>query len=290
MQYVSSHGLAYAKVNDNSGACQPFICVVEQLEDSHLQSDARKVEASPSPNGQPAVEIKGSTFTLPVLRLYSADVQAIGEDLSQRLAQHVSFFENAPMVIDLEHLKDDDGVLEFSILAALLRCHQLVPVAVRQGTEQQQQAAIDAGLAVLKGGSPAPANKPIEPEPKSEAPAIPQVVARPTRVVRQPVRSGQQIYAQGGDLIVLAPVNPGAEVIADGNIHVYAPLRGRAMAGVMGDVNARIFTQSMGAELLAIAGHYQVYEESLPAAIRGKAVQVYLEGTQLLITPLGQMA
>lgn len=241
-----------------------------------------------SSNGHPAVEIKGSMFTLPVLRLHSADVQEIGEELSQRLAQHLSFFENAPMVIDLEHLKDDDGILELSILAALLRCHQLVPVAVRNGTEQQNVAAIAAGLAVLKGGvTPAANKKPAEPAAKSEAPATPQLVARPTRVVRQPVRSGQQIYAQGGDLIVMAPVNAGAEVIADGNIHIYAPLRGRALAGVQGDVSARIFAQSMEAELLSIAGNYQVYEESLPGAVRGKAVQVYLEGTQLLISPLG---
>jgi septum site-determining protein MinC len=231
-------------------------------------------------------------FTLPVLRLYSADVQAIGEDLSQRLAQHLCFFENAPVVIDLEHLKDD-AMLEFSILATLLRCHQLVPVAVRQGTEQQNAAAVAAGLAVLKGGAIPTANvdkkdkKTAEVVTKNETPATPQVVARPTRVVRQPVRSGQQIYAQGGDLIIMAPVNAGAEVIADGNIHVYAPLRGRALAGVLGDVNARIFAQSMEAELLAIAGNYQVYEETLPATVRGKAVQVYLEGTQLLMEPLG---
>ena len=254
-----------------------------------MQSDARKIAASSSPDGQPAVEIKGSMFTLPVLRLYSSDVQAIGEDLSQRLAQHLSFFANAPVVIDLEHLKDDSQ-LEFSVLAALLRCHQLVPVAVRQGTEQQNAAAVVAGLAILKGGaipSTSVDKKAAEIVIKGEAPATPQIVARPTRVVRQPVRSGQQIYAQGGDLIVMAPVNAGAEVIADGNIHVYAPLRGRALAGVLGDVSARIFAHSMEAELLAIAGNYQVYEEALPAAVRGKAVQVYLEGTQLLMAPLG---
>lgn len=271
------------------------MCVVRKLEDLHLQSDARKVEASASSSGlpaveTPAVEIKGSMFTLPVLRLHSADVQAISEDLSQRLAQHLSFFENAPVVVDLEYLKDDGATLEFSVLAALLRCHQLVPVGVRQGTEQQNAAAVAAGLAVLKGGAiptTTTNKKSSVAAPKSEAPAIPQVVARPTRVVRQPVRSGQQIYAQGGDLIIMAPVNAGAEVIADGNIHIYAPLRGRALAGVLGDVNARIFTQSMEAELVSIAGNYQVYEESLPAAVRGKAVQVYLEGTQLLISPLG---
>jgi septum site-determining protein MinC len=237
----------------------------------------------------PAVEIKGSMFTLPVLRLHSADMQVIGEDLSQRLAQHISFFENAPVVIDLEYLKDD-ATLEFSTLAALLRCHQLVPVGVRQGTEQQNAAAIVAGLAVLKGGAiptTTTNKKSSAAAPKSEAPVAPQVVARPTRVVRQPVRSGQQIYAQGGDLIIMAPVNAGAEVIADGNIHIYAPLRGRALAGVLGDVNARVFTQSMEAELVSIAGNYQVYEESLPANVRGKAVQVYLEGTQLLMSPLG---
>ena len=243
-----------------------------------------------SSDGQSAVEIKGSMFTLPVLRLRSADVQTIGEELSQRLAQHLSFFENAPIVIDLEHLKDD-ATLEFSVLATLLRCHQLVPVGVRNGTDEQNAAAVAAGLAILKGGaipSTTTNKKDSESSPKSEAVATPQVVARPTRVVRQPVRSGQQIYAQGGDLIILAAVNAGAEVIADGNIHVYAPLRGRALAGVLGDTSARIFAQSMEAELLAIAGNYQVYEETLPAAVRGKAVQVYLEGTQLLMSPLGQ--
>ncbi|MDZ4263968.1 MAG: septum site-determining protein MinC [Pseudomonadota bacterium] len=241
-------------------------------------------------DGHRAVEIKGSMFTLPVLRLYSADVQEIGEMLSEHLAKHLAFFENAPVVIDLEHVKDEDGLLDLSVLATLLRCHQLVPVGIRQGSDVQNAAALAAGLAVLKGGAiPAAASKkPAEAAPKSEVPVLAQAqaVARPTRVIRQPVRSGQQIYAQGGDLIVMAQVNAGAEVIADGNIHIYAPLRGRAMAGVLGDVNARIFTQSMEAELLAIAGNYQVYEESQPASMRGKAVQVYLEGTQLLISPL----
>ncbi len=253
-----------------------------------MQSDARKVEASVTSDGHRAVEIKGSMFTLPVLRLYSADVQEIGETLSEHLAKHLAFFENAPVVIDLEHVKDEDGLLDLSVLAALLRCHQLVPVGIRQGSDVQNAAALAAGLAVLKGGAipAATTKKPVEAAPKSEVPVLAQAVARPTRVIRQPVRSGQQIYAQGGDLIVMAQVNAGAEVIADGNIHIYAPLRGRAMAGVLGDVNARIFTQSMEAELLAIAGNYQVYEESQPASMRGKAVQVYLEGTQLLISPL----
>ena len=253
-----------------------------------LQSDARKIEASVTSDTHRAVEIKGSMFTLPVLRLYSADVQEIGETLSQQLAKHLAFFENAPVVIDLEHLRDDDGVLELSTLATLLRCHQLVPVGIRHGTEMQNAAAIAAGLAVLKGGAvPTTATKKqTEESPKVEAPVLAQAVTRPTRVIRQPVRSGQQIYAQGGDLIVMAQVNAGAEVIADGNIHIYAPLRGRAMAGVLGDESARIFTQSMEAELLAIAGNYQVYEASQPATLRGKPVQAYLEGTQLLVAPL----
>ena len=230
-----------------------------------------------------AVELKGSVFTLPILRLRCCDPAVIDADLSERLAQSLRFFENAPVVVDLEQLNDPAAELDFAALCQLLRRHRLIPVGVRKADAGQQAAAVAAGLAVLKGGSVQPVQAPAEQSvangPDRQSPAK-------TRVVTQPVRSGQRIYAQGGDLIVLAQVNAGAEIIADGHIHVYAPLRGRALAGVLGDVSARIFAQSMTPELVAIAGHYQVFEERLPERLHGKAAQAHLEGSQLLITPL----
>jgi len=109
---------------------------------------------------------------------------------------------------------------------------------------------------------------------------------RPTRIVTTPVRGGQQVYAAGGDLVVLAPVSAGAELLADGNIHVYAPLRGRALAGIKGNTQARIFCQQMGAELLSVAGQYKVAEDLRRDPLWGEAVQVALSGDVLNITRL----
>ena len=246
--------------------------------------------------GSPALEIKGSMFTLPVLRLQSTDMELIAKDLSQRLAQHLRFFEHAPVVIELDHLKDSEKMLDLPALCALLRQVNLVPVGVRQANPEQAKAAIAAGLAVLKGGGNAsqrraalvvpdrPQSKPVAA--KQAETASPRPDALPAKVVSQPVRSGQQIYARGGDLIVLAAVNAGAEVIADGNIHIYAPLRGRALAGVQGDTNASIFTQSMEAELVAIAGNYQVFEDGPTKDIYSRAVRIFLDDTHINISPL----
>ena len=111
--------------------------------------------------------------------------------------------------------------------------------------------------------------------------------AAPTVYVDKPLRSGQQVYAKGADLVVLAAVNHGAEVIADGSIHVYAPLRGKAIAGARGNAQARIFAQQLEAELIAIAGIYRTSENPLPDNVRGKAAQVRLDGEKLLMEPLG---
>ena len=255
------------------------------------QQEARPVRKDTSA----ALDIKGSVFTLTVLHLKNPDLDAMQEDLRQRLAQAPRFFQHAPVVIDIKAVRD--GALDFPGLARVLRANDLVPVGVRHATPEQQEAAVAAGLAVMQGGSkpePLPSDKvapQTEPPAKAvrEAPVpepVPHAAATATRIVRQPVRSGQQIYAKGGDLILLAPVNAGAEVLADGNIHVYAPLRGRALAGVSGDVNARIFAQSLEAELVAVAGHYRVFEQQPAADVYGKPVQVHLDGDRLTITAL----
>ncbi len=245
-----------------------------------------------------ALDIKGSVFTLSVLCLKSNDIDAMARALGARLAQAPRFFQNAPVVIDVKAVRD--AGLDFHALARLLRVHQLVPVGVRHATPEQLEAAISAGLAVLQGGSKpetvdvASASDSPQPQPSAQQIPVADVVSSVTRppqagaakIVRQPVRSGQQIYARGGDLVLLAPVNAGAEVLADGNIHVYAPLRGRALAGVNGDTNARVFTQSLEAELVSVAGHYRIFEQQPAADVFGKPVQVYLDGERLIITPL----
>ncbi len=272
--------------------------VKENLDLEFNITSAHRSEVSDSAlpeSASPVIEIKGSMFTLPVLRLRSTDMELITKDLSQRLAQHLRFFEHAPVVIELDYLDDKAEVLDFSALSALLRQAHLVPVGVKHANHEQANAAIEAGLAVLKGESTTtPIRERTTPSnqvPATSRPRNKQVDSASNnlaKVVRQPVRSGQQIYAQGGDLIVLAAVNAGAEVIADGNIHVYAPLRGRALAGVQGDRNASIFTQSMEAELVAIAGNYQVFEDGPAKEIYTKAVRIFLDGTHIKVSPLTQ--
>ena len=253
-----------------------------------------------------AIDLKGSVFTLPVLCLKTSNLDDIERDLKERLSKSPRFFKNAPIVVDLEAIKERADDIDFLKFVTLLRGLHLVPVGVQHGTETQHDAAKWAGFAELRGGAiqelPTAANRrrgnknadnnqadndPDENNSKTPEQAIKTIESTPTtRVIRQPVRSGQRVYHQGGDLILLAAVNAGAEIMADGNIHLYAPLRGRALAGVKGNLQARIFCQHMEAELIAIAGQYRVYENNVPAEILGKAVQVFLEGNKIVTASL----
>lgn len=243
-----------------------------------------------------AFDLKGMVSSMTVLRLRTKDLNLVERQLRAKLAQLPQFFEDAPLVIDLGGL---DGVSDLPLLTLVhaLRALQVAPVGVINLAEEDRQAARAAGLAVLSAGAkakPPPslpadgvsASEPLPAEPKPELPAAqpaPQRTApaaplphRPPVVVRQPVRSGQVVYAQATDLIVLAPVNSGAQLFADGNIHIYSSLRGRAMAGAQGYAQARIFCQKLEAELVALAGTYVLADE-IPKAHRGKAAQVFLE-------------
>jgi septum site-determining protein MinC len=250
---------------------------------------------------KPGAELKGSKFTLTRVRLLSNEFADIERDLREKIATGPRFFANAPVVLDLDQVRDIRPDLDFFALVKLLKELALVPVGVHHATLAQQGAAVAAGLAVVKGGGvPEP---PTAPGPKDAAGAKAEKLGVPTKIqpppmksaqviessdsvvraktVHRPVRSGQQIYAKNHDLVVLAAVNAGAEVLADGDVHIYGPLRGRALAGVKGDRHARIFCQSLAAELVAIAGHYQVSDESVPPEVRGRAVQIYLDGENL---------
>ncbi len=234
-----------------------------------------------------AVELKGAVFTLPVLKLHSTDLPAIEHELKVHLARGLNFFKHAPLVIDLEAIDEQQGrKLDFTAIVSALHRMQLFVVGVRNTNPEQAKRALAAGMAVLKGGI---AQEDISSGKNTSAPppaTSKTLSAETTKVIHQPVRSGQQIYAKGCDLIVLSSVNVGAEVIADGNIHVYGSLRGRALAGVSENANARIFAQVMEPELVAIAGNYQVFDEPNASNLYGKAAQIHLDNNRLVIAPI----
>ncbi len=240
-------------------------------------------------------DLKSAQLPVVAVMLKSPDVSAFAAELAARLADDPEFFDNDPVLIDLTALRESDEPIDFASLIAELRQHHTQPVAVRGGSSEQMQAAHAAGLIAAPDA------------PKREKSARPEVreVIREVEVVREvqvpvevpgegvvtmvvdkPLRSGQQVYARGGDLVVMAMVSFGAEVIADGNIHVYAPLRGRAIAGARGNTDARIFCTCMEAQLVSIAGMYRAIETDLPPDVLGKPAQVRLEGEKLLIEPL----
>jgi septum site-determining protein MinC len=251
-------------------------------------------------NAPATFEIKSAQLPLVALLLKSADLTRLAAEFAQRFGDMPDFFDHDPLLIDLTPLQA--GVqagcpVDFPALCALLRQHRLQPVAVRGGNEAQTAAALLAGLiqandATVQRGSaaPAPAATPVAEAPAAPVAAVSAAVAPGALVVDKPLRSGQQVYARGRDLVVMAMVNPGAEVIADGHIHVYAPLRGKAIAGARGNGEARIFAMAMDPELISIAGIYRTSETPLPASVQGKAAQVRLvpgpDGDKLVIEPL----
>ena len=244
-------------------------------------------------------EFKSATLPLIAVILKTSDLDVLAEALDAQLADSPDFFEQEPVVIDLSLLQDAQGEgqaaaaadIDFAALRSLLARHQTQPIAVRGGNAEQNAAARAAGLSVAAmPAAPAPrAPAPPAEAPVSEAPQIVREVPVPangTLLIDKPLRSGQQIYARGGDVVVTAVVSFGAEVIADGNVHVYAPLRGKAIAGARGNTEARIFSTCMEAQLVAIAGIYRTNEVPLPDNVLGKSAQVRLDGKKLAIDPI----
>jgi septum site-determining protein MinC len=240
--------------------------------------------AAPAKN-TPLLELKSASLTLVAVVLRSADLSVLAQDLAEREAITPGLFDRDPVAIDLWRVREAEEPIDFVALLALLRSHNLLPLAVRGGNPEQMAAAAAVALA----------EAPDAPRSATREPALPmltetvrevQLPAPPVLIVDKPLRSGQQVYARGGDVIVLSVVNPGAEVIADGHIHVYAPLRGRAIAGAKGDTSARIYSTCMQAELLSVAGVYRTGEAALPPALLGKAVQVRLQDDGLVVEPL----
>jgi septum site-determining protein MinC len=234
------------------------------------------LENSPTP----ALEFKGNLLTLIILYLFETDNEKIAEQLAEKISTAPGFFLQAPIIIDLHAVHDNDNI-DLAELVRLLRNHGLIPVAVRGGNPQQNEMAVSLNLGLLRDTKTVRTSRTLELESEpTTAPTLP-----PPKIITQQIRSGQQVVALEGDLIILAPVSHGAEVLAQRHIHVYGALRGRALAGVNGDSEARIFCQHLDAELISIAGQYQVNEE-LPTELRGKSTQIYLEDDTLKIEPL----
>jgi len=252
------------------------------------------------PRRPEAFDLKGTMASFTMLRLRSTDVELVEQQLRAKTSKLPSLFLDAPVLVDLGGLGEGASSLVLDELVRALRACKLVPVAAANVPDELRGAVAAAGLGVWRppvaprgrtaDESEAAETPALEPPPSATAPAdlpspLPRAAHTGPMVVTKPVRGGQVVHARDNDLVVLAPVNPGAQVIADGHLHVYAPLRGRAVAGAAGLAGARIFCQKLEAELVAISGAYVMAEE-IPAALRGRAAQVFLENGECRITAL----
>jgi septum site-determining protein MinC len=252
-------------------------------------------------NTTDACDLRFGQVGIACVRVRRVDAAALCDELERRVRAAPQMFSRAAVVLDLSHLLElpDDGAVD--ALLEAVRSAGMLPVGLAYGTSETEALAKRMGLPLIAKFRAAyePANGSVvavEPSPRTE-PAAALVQREPILSAPAPgsaqgaqhhagsVRSGQQIYARDRDLIVTGAIANGAEVISDGNIHVYGGLRGRAMAGAQGDEKARIFVSDFRAELVAIAGHYRVFEQ-IPDDLEGQSVQCWLEGEKLLIARL----
>ncbi|MDH5824091.1 septum site-determining protein MinC [Luteimonas sp. RD2P54] len=253
-----------------------------------------------SPDYEPAGELKFGQVGIANLRVRTLDPDRLAAEMRDRVRRAPNLFARAAVVIDFGGLAATPDAASARALLEALRGAGVLPVALAWGSNDNGRLAEEIGLPLLAkfraqyerdgGAAPAPAPEPARPA--ASAPAAPGPVAPAAAGTPQPglvqagaVRSGQQIYADSRDLTVLGAVGAGAEVLADGSIHIYGPLRGRALAGAQGNPRARIFCRVFQAELVAVAGHYKVLED-IPRELHGKAVQVWLEAEELRIAAL----
>ncbi len=236
-------------------------------------------------------QLKGSVITVVVLELHSYHAETFTAELKAKIDDAPQFFVNSPVLINLDKLVEFEGITTLQPLVASCQDLGLLPVGFAAVPEDLRAVAQATGLALLprpgERASKLPAEAPAKQDaaPQEAAPSTDAAPARPSKVITRPVRSGQQVYAEGSDLIVLSQVSEGAEVLADGHIHIYGALRGRALAGVQGDSSARIFCQSLEAELVSIAGNF-VLKDGLNKALMKKPAQINLVGESLSIEPL----
>lgn len=247
-----------------------------------------------------AGELKIGQVGIANLRIRTLDVARLVEEMRSRVQRAPKLFARAAVVVDFGGLAHTPDAQTARALIEGLREAGVLPVALAYGTSETERLSEALGLPLLAkfrasyeradGATPEPEPAPPprrEPAAAQAVPAPAPAASTPSPGLIQatPVRSGQQVYADNRDLTVLTTVGAGAEVIADGSVHIYGALRGRALAGAQGNEQARIFCREFHAELVAIAGHYKVLED-IPKDLRGKAVQVWLEDEQLKIAAL----
>ncbi|PRY63136.1 septum site-determining protein MinC [Vreelandella songnenensis] len=242
-----------------------------------------------------AFTFKGGMLPMTVMELTSADPEHIRRQLAGKLSQSPAFFQHTPVVLSVEKL--DEPHLALERICAVCRDHKLLPVAVRGGAEPVRQSAWALGLGwfapVEEGRARALESVSRTPISTAEETAQAETTSSEieshtavTRLFRGTVRSGQQVSAADGDLVVIGAVNAGAEVLAAGSIHVYGALRGRALAGIHGNTHAGIYCRELEAELLSVAGNYKRLED-IDSQLLGCAVEVHFTEEQLEIKPLG---
>ena len=243
------------------------------------------------------LEIKISTVVAVAALLADTDPAKLSSALSQITGGTPDYFEDEFTLLDFSALSaiPAPGTINWPALISTFKEHRLHPVAVRNAPPSLEEEIRRHGLSidVVDQSKQFELTPPPSPElpaaiiPEPVAPAAPAIASTAnTMVVDTPVRAGQRVYARGADLVIMAVVNPGAEVIADGSIHVYAPLRGRALAGASGNSDARIFSLSMEAELVSIAGVYRTFDEGWSTTLAGKPAQIRLNNDSLDITAI----
>lgn len=236
-------------------------------------------------------QLKGSLFTLSVLQLKSHDLNLLASQLAEKIKLAPRFFNHAPIVIDLHDTELTLDHFDFKELKKILTQNQLIPVGIRGGKQEAQAQAEAAGFAIMPESHQVMKKSVTETktetaqEAESSDKESASSVVTGSRLITQPIRSGQQIYAQDADLVIVSSVSPGAELLADGNIHVYGTLRGRALAGINGNTRARIFCNRLEAELVSIAGQYKIFED-IQEHNDDHAKQLYLRDGQLIISSL----
>lgn len=274
---------------------------------------------------EPAFKIKIANLSLFVLYVNTTDMDQLKKQLDMRFNKTQDFFSNTPVALDLSAIANFNISPDFTGLMSFMLDHGMRATGVVGGSTEQREAAVQSGLGLFPDtiirpalkSAPIPTTTPgitlnaednqselaglaietgagepnnsriLDPDTQFQKP-VSQILPtfRPTMIINKPVRTGQRIYAEGANLVVLGVVNAGAELIADGDIHIYAPLRGRAIAGAQGNESARIFMHSLEAELISIAGCFKVFENGIPENLRGKPVQVHLDCSDLIIQPL----
>jgi len=237
-----------------------------------------------------ALEFKSTSFSVPVLVIFSAELKQVELQLKEKISKAPDFFKNSPILIDLQFCNTSENEIDTAQLIHCLQDNALFPVGVSGGNDKQNGQAIDLHIptrtirttsSAISTHKPAVEEKSIEEEATPAEPTPPSVE---NKLISHPIRSGQRIYAKG-DLIILSHVSAGAEVMAEGNIHIYGALRGRALAGVQGNTESRIFCSDLQAELVSIAGNYQVSED-LDKAEHCQPTQIYLQEQTLIIKKL----